>query len=118
MIDSRYISTANGVRPSSTRHRKKWAAILCLSALLAPSAWTQAEQIDFVIDTGMVVPTEDFAVKVSVLGAAITSGGNAGRIAKVTHPETWDAETNMAWAVPMTGSGWSSPIVFEEHIFL
>jgi len=34
------------------------------------------EQIDFEIDNGRVIPTEDFAVMVSVLGAAITSRGN------------------------------------------
>ena len=32
------------------------------------------ETIDFVIEDGKVIPTEDFAVMVSVLGAAITSG--------------------------------------------
>ena len=35
----------------------------------------EVEQIDFIIEDGKVVPTEDFAVMVSVLGAAITSGG-------------------------------------------
>jgi hypothetical protein len=62
-------------------HRKiespgKVVGLLSMCALLAPAAWAQADQpIDFEISEGQVVPTEDFAVKVSVLGAAITSGG-------------------------------------------
>ncbi len=35
-----------------------------------------AHAIEFVIDDGRVVPSEDFAVKVSVIGAAITYGAN------------------------------------------
>lgn len=77
MMVSRYYSMANGVRPSSACHRKTWAGtMLAVGALLAPAALTQAEDIDFLIDSGRVVPTEDFAIKVSVLGAAITSGGD------------------------------------------
>ncbi len=58
-----------------TTHRKLMG-LLCMGAVLAPAAWAQAgEVIDFEISEGQVVPTEDFAVKVSVLGAAITSSG-------------------------------------------
>jgi hypothetical protein len=74
MISSRNMSVNNGVGPSPTR-RHKWAAFLCLGVVLAPAAWVQAEDIDFEISSGRVVPTEDFAVKFSVLGAAITSSG-------------------------------------------
>lgn len=74
-IVSHYKSRARGSKTASARGHMKWAGVLCCGALLAPTAWTQAEDIDFVIDSGQVVPTEDFAVKISVLGAAITSSG-------------------------------------------
>lgn len=45
-------------------------------------------------------------------------GGVAGKLATIEHPAQWDAETNIAWAVPMKGSGWSSPIVVGDKIFL
>ena len=45
-------------------------------------------------------------------------GGTAGKLGKVNHPLEWNAESNVAWAVPMKGSGWSSPVVVEDRIFL
>jgi outer membrane protein assembly factor BamB len=33
-------------------------------------------------------------------------------------PTTWDAKTNVAWAVDVPGRGWSSPIVWENRVFL
>ena len=60
-------------RKVSTR---KLLGTLCLGALLVPAPMAVAgDAIDFEISDGRVVPTEDFAVKVSVLGAAITSSG-------------------------------------------
>lgn len=54
----------------------KLAGLACLGAVLAPAGLAQAgETIDFTISDGRVVPGENFAVKVSVLGAAITSSG-------------------------------------------
>ncbi len=52
------------------------AGLACVGAALVPAgaAWA-GEPIDFTISDGRVVPSEDFAVKVSVLGAAITSSG-------------------------------------------
>ncbi|MEM8681148.1 MAG: PQQ-binding-like beta-propeller repeat protein, partial [Planctomycetota bacterium] len=44
-------------------------------------------------------------------------GASAGKLAAVTHPLEWSAETNVAWAVPMTGSGWSSPVVIGDRIY-
>ena len=35
-----------------------------------------------------------------------------------SHPLEWNADTNVAWAVPMTGSGWSSPVAVGDRIFL
>ncbi len=47
-------------------------AALAAGCVVGFQAHSQA--IDFVIDDGRVVPSEDFAVKVSVIGAAITYG--------------------------------------------
>lgn len=64
-----------------SNHRKRktirsLAGLVCLGAVLAPAGLAQAgEAIDFTISEGRVVPSADFAVKVSVLGAAITSSG-------------------------------------------
>ena len=59
-----------------TMSPRKWMGLLCIGAVLVPAAWAQAGRpIDFTITEGRVVPSEDFAVKVEVLGAAITSGG-------------------------------------------
>jgi outer membrane protein assembly factor BamB len=33
-------------------------------------------------------------------------------------PETWSATENVAWKVPIAGTGWSSPIVAGDRIFL
>ncbi len=75
MIVSRRKPTASGDRPASAR-LPKWAGLVCLGAVLAPAAWAQADTpIDFTISDDRVVPTEDFAVKVSVLGAAISYNG-------------------------------------------
>ena len=45
-------------------------------------------------------------------------GPNAGKVAKLTHPMEWDATKNIAWAVPIPGSGWSSPVVVGDKIFV
>jgi len=49
---------------------------LTATLLATPFAAQADETIDFVIEDGKVVPSEDFAVMVSVLGAAITSRGD------------------------------------------
>lgn len=33
-------------------------------------------------------------------------------------PETWSTTKNVAWTTPIEGSGWSSPIVWGNHVFL
>ena len=33
-------------------------------------------------------------------------------------PVTWSATENIKWKTSLPGKGWSSPIVFEEHVFL
>lgn len=35
-----------------------------------------------------------------------------------TFPDTWDEETNIAWAIDVPGSGWSSPIVLGDRVYL
>lgn len=74
--------------------------------------------------------TDRLAVLVSlVMCLAIVRGGHAetwnqfrgaaaGKVAEIRHPAQWSAETNLAWAVPLAGSGWSSPVVVGERIFL
>lgn len=33
-------------------------------------------------------------------------------------PVTWSATDNVVWKTPVPGNGWSSPIVYNEHVFL
>lgn len=33
-------------------------------------------------------------------------------------PDTWSETENVAWKVPVPGLGWSSPIVWNDHVFL
>ncbi len=33
-------------------------------------------------------------------------------------PVTWSANDNVAWKTSIPGNGWSSPIVYNEHVFL
>jgi outer membrane protein assembly factor BamB len=64
---------------------------------------------------------------VFVLAAAVPAaaqwqqfrGPNAGVSAdNPALPDTWSATENVAWKTPIPGLGWSSPIVWEDHIFL
>lgn len=45
-------------------------------------------------------------------------GGQAGKLSDVQHPVQWSKDDNLAWAIPMQGSGWSSPLVVGDRIFL
>src|SRR5262245_66168822 len=46
-------------------------------------------------------------------------GPNAGVIADNPRlPETWSASDNIAWRVAIPGLGWSSPVVWGDHVFL
>ena len=45
-------------------------------------------------------------------------GGTSGKLDAVTHPLEWNADTNMAWSVPMKGTGWSSPVVAGDMVFM
>ena len=33
-------------------------------------------------------------------------------------PDTWSATQNVAWKVPIPGRGWSSPVVWGDHVFV
>jgi len=46
-------------------------------------------------------------------------GPNGQGISKVTAlPVRWNAQENIAWKTYIPGEGWSSPIVWNDHIFL
>lgn len=46
-------------------------------------------------------------------------GPNAQGISKATGlPTQWSAEENIAWKTDIPGEGWSSPIVWNDHVFL
>ena len=46
-------------------------------------------------------------------------GPNAGVIAdNVALPDTWSATENVAWQTAILGLGWSSPVVWGDHVFL
>jgi len=45
-------------------------------------------------------------------------GETGGQITKIEHPLEWGTEKNVAWSVPMVGSGWSSPVIVDDRVFL
>lgn len=45
-------------------------------------------------------------------------GENLGRMDSIQHPLQWSSDAGIAWAVPMSGSGWSSPVVVGDRVFL
>ena len=46
-------------------------------------------------------------------------GENAGVVAdNPALPESWGATENVAWKTPIPGIGWSSPVVWGDHIFV
>ena len=46
-------------------------------------------------------------------------GPNGQGVSKETNlPVSWSAEENIAWKAPIPGEGWSSPIIWNDHIFL
>ena len=46
-------------------------------------------------------------------------GPNGQGVSKETNlPVKWSAEENIAWKTHIPGEGWSSPIVWNEHVFL
>ena len=45
-------------------------------------------------------------------------GSNAMGVAEAALPEAWDNTKNVAWKAPVPGMGWSSPVVWADHIFL
>ena len=45
-------------------------------------------------------------------------GPAGGQLASIDHPTEWSADKNIAWTTPMRGSGWSSPVVVGDRIFL
>lgn len=41
-----------------------------------------------------------------------------GVVESLSHPTEWGTDNNIAWSVDVSGSGWSSPIVIGDKIFL
>ena len=41
-----------------------------------------------------------------------------GRSSQTGVPLTWSATENIAWKTPLAGEGWSSPIVWEDSVFV
>ena len=33
-------------------------------------------------------------------------------------PETWGPRENIAWSIDVAGRSWSSPIVWDDHVFV
>ena len=61
----------------------------------------------------------------SLTGAAQTEqwpkfrGLNAGAIPDDPNlPDTWSETENVVWKTPIPGMGWSSPVVWDDHIFI
>lgn len=45
-------------------------------------------------------------------------GPAGGKLPSISHPIQWDTNTNVAWKIPMKGSGWSSPVVAGDRLFI
>ncbi|MEP3480205.1 MAG: PQQ-binding-like beta-propeller repeat protein [Fuerstiella sp.] len=45
-------------------------------------------------------------------------GGVSGKLDSIAHPLNWNADTNIKWSIPMKGTGWSSPVVVADSIFM
>lgn len=44
-------------------------------------------------------------------------GPVGGKLPAIAHPVRWSEDANVAWVVPMKGSGWSSPVIAGDRIF-
>ena len=44
--------------------------------------------------------------------------GARGITTNTNLPEHWSASENVAWKAEISGRGWSSPIVWGDHVFL
>ena len=63
-----------------------------------------------------------FSVTPCALGLEQWSGfrgpNGQGISASTDLPTKWSASENIAWKTPISGSGWSSPVIWNDHIFL
>lgn len=41
-----------------------------------------------------------------------------GHLESIDHPQEWSADKNLAWTAKIPGSGWSSPVIISEKIFI
>lgn len=44
--------------------------------------------------------------------------GGTGVQSELRFPDTWDAETHLAWSIDIPGAGWASPLVLGERIYV
>ena len=64
------------------------------------------------------------AIAIATVSLAATSWpqfrgpGGSGIAEGPNLPERWSATENVAWKVPIAGTGWSSPIVAGDRVFL
>ena len=43
-------------------------------------------------------------------------GSGLGNLPAIQHPTKWSGQKNLAWSVPLKGSGWSSPVVAGDRV--
>jgi outer membrane protein assembly factor BamB len=70
-----------------------------------------------------IVASMAIVLSLSVLSASDTWPQFRGSQAGVAEddpalPDTWSETENVVWKVPIPGLGWSSPVVWDRHIFL
>ncbi len=45
-------------------------------------------------------------------------GTNAGVIADQQIPMKWSSDEHLAWKVPVPGSGWSQPVLWQNRVYI
>ena len=56
---------------------------------------------------------------VVIVDGTVASVGPAGAVADDPRlPDTWSETTNVTWKTDIPGLGWSSPVVWDDHVFL
>lgn len=45
-------------------------------------------------------------------------GDHSDGVIQSTHPSRWSETENVAWSVEVPGEGWSSPVVWDDRVFL
>ncbi len=69
----------------------------------------------FVVSLLLLLPA---AGKTEARWPAFRGGAAAGVVEDQTLPDSWSTTKNVVWKVDIPGRGWSSPIVWDDKIFL